>query len=434
MIKLNALRKGFRRLVEFLPTQIRYPLYRSQLRIPQKFSDRLTIKLAETEIEFAGAFRVLHDSYVACGYMVPDPSGLRVTKYHALPSTSTLVALWDDKVVGVVSIIRDSPFGLPLEKSFDVSKFRADGLRPAEISSLAIDKNFRGNGGEVLLPLLKALWIYTSKQFGIDSMLVAVNPRMVQFFESILGFRKITEQVVEKYGFVNGAPAVGLYLKMSEARALFAKNFYLKSPEKDLYSFMLDPAEGGRNLPQISLPERKYYDISDPTMSPELFRKFFIELTQGFANFSEQEKKIVFQYYNDRANYSYHLQVGESASVFSNRFRRYDVNSSIKVFDGADEIIGRVYNISAGGILIATRTPLVAGSSHRCKVHIGPFEVVEVLVRVSWADPKGFSGLEVLEAGDAWGEVIAHLDRLFEGKIFRSPERIYGRNHIKTAA
>ena len=51
---------------------------------------RLELKIAQTPQELQECFRLLHDAYVGSGFMKPDPSGMRVTMYHALPTTTTL--------------------------------------------------------------------------------------------------------------------------------------------------------------------------------------------------------------------------------------------------------------------------------------------------------------------------------------------------------
>ncbi len=81
-------------------------------------------------------------------------SGMRITPYHSLPSTTTIVAKWDGVPVGTVSIIRDSSFGFPTEKIVNVDQYRSKGKRVAEISSLAVDKAHRGDKGALLFAMI----------------------------------------------------------------------------------------------------------------------------------------------------------------------------------------------------------------------------------------------------------------------------------------
>lgn len=116
---------------------------------------------------------------------------MRVTVYHALPSTSTIIAVWNGRVVGTVSVIRNNPLGLPLEAVFDVRPLKTNGKRIAEISALAVAKDFRAQRGIILFPLLKYLYEYCVHFFGVDHMMIAVNPRDSDFYDALLFFEPI---------------------------------------------------------------------------------------------------------------------------------------------------------------------------------------------------------------------------------------------------
>ncbi|MFO0124529.1 MAG: GNAT family N-acetyltransferase [Inhella sp.] len=118
---------------------------------------RLLLKVAETQDELEACFQILHDAYVAAGFMQPHPSGLRATIYHALPTTTTLCAKWEGRVVGTLSMIRDGVFGFPMQQAFDLSAVRALPGQIAEISALAVHPEFRQTGGAVLFPLMKVM-------------------------------------------------------------------------------------------------------------------------------------------------------------------------------------------------------------------------------------------------------------------------------------
>jgi len=92
----STLRKAF----SFLPRPLRFAIYRSFVDCDPEPDTRLVLKIAETKEELEACFQLLHDAYVGSGFMKPDPSGLRVTIYHALPTTTTLCAKFDGEVVG----------------------------------------------------------------------------------------------------------------------------------------------------------------------------------------------------------------------------------------------------------------------------------------------------------------------------------------------
>ena len=107
-----------------MPRNLRFAIYRSFVECDPRPDSRLVLKIAETKEELEACFKLLHDAYVSSGFMKPDPSGMRVTIYHALPTTTTLCAKFDGEVVGTMSLIRESLFGFPLQAIFDLTLVR----------------------------------------------------------------------------------------------------------------------------------------------------------------------------------------------------------------------------------------------------------------------------------------------------------------------
>jgi hypothetical protein len=129
-----------RKLISWLPRKQRFEVFRSFADCNPAPSQRLVLKIAETKEELEACFAVLHDAYVDSGFMKPDPSGMRVTIYHALPATTTLCAKYDGQVVGTISLVRESALGVPLQTIFDLSPVRAKEGNIAEVSALAIHR------------------------------------------------------------------------------------------------------------------------------------------------------------------------------------------------------------------------------------------------------------------------------------------------------
>lgn len=111
----KAWRLGLRAVLAQLPRQKRFALYRRMIDCDPAPDARLELKVANTLEELEACFGILHDAYVAAGFMKPSPSGIRVTPYHALPTTTTLCAKYDGRVVGTISMIREGVFGFPMQ-------------------------------------------------------------------------------------------------------------------------------------------------------------------------------------------------------------------------------------------------------------------------------------------------------------------------------
>src|SRR3990167_2049918 len=111
-----------RKVFSMLPKARRHDIYRSFVDCDSAPNARLVLKIADTQEELEACFRLLHDAYVSSGFMTPDPSGMRVTIYHALPTTTTLCAKIGDQVIGTLSLIRESAIGFPLQRIFDLTR------------------------------------------------------------------------------------------------------------------------------------------------------------------------------------------------------------------------------------------------------------------------------------------------------------------------
>ncbi len=288
-----TLRKTLRRALAVLPREQRFALYRSFVDCDPAPSDRLQLKIAETREELEACFRLLHDAYVSSGFMKPHPSGMRVTLYHALPTTTTLCAKWDDEVVGTMSLIRDSAFGFPLQAIFDLADVRAKEGNIAEVSALAVDPRFRKTGGAILFPLMKFMYEYCTSFFDTRHLVIAVNPNRIELYESLLFFRRLTANTVEEYDFANGAPAIGAWLDLRHAPEVFERAYRAKPPRRNLHAYFTRT-----DLANIHWPQRRYYTTNDPVLTPELLDHFFNVRTDGFANLDDHKKRLLHSIYD----------------------------------------------------------------------------------------------------------------------------------------
>lgn len=282
-----------RKLISWLPRSQRFRVFRSFADCNPAPSKRLVLKIAETKEELEACFAVLHDAYVDSGFMKPDPSGMRVTIYHALPTTTTLCAKYDGKVVGTISLVRESALGVPLQRIFDLTSVREKEGYIAEVSALAVHRDFRKTGGSILFPLMKFMYEYCTTFFDTRHLVIAVNPSHIEMYESLLFFKRLTANVVASYDFVNGAPAVGATLDLKEAPAIFRKHYSSKPPRRNLYAYFTKV-----KLPNIVFPHRRFFTTNDPVLTPELVDYFFNVRTKTFENLSDRKKALLHSIYN----------------------------------------------------------------------------------------------------------------------------------------
>lgn len=160
-----------------------------------------------------GAFRLVHDRYVALGYMRPHPSGRRIGLHHSLPTTKVFVCKSGGDVIGTVSLILDSLLELPCDELYrhELAPLRAAGRRLAEVSALAVDERWRSADLEVLMRLVHLVVVYARRIAQVDDLCITVNPRHARFYE-LLRFRRFG--AIKAHPAVLDAPAVPLMLDL----------------------------------------------------------------------------------------------------------------------------------------------------------------------------------------------------------------------------
>lgn len=291
-------------IIGLMPKKNRYQFIRNRINMNAQSVQEMEFKIATTQDELQQAFQILHDAYVEQGYMNSTPSGLRFLKYFALPSTTTIVAKKGNEVVGTMSIIRRTRMGLPMESLFNLDCLTTADTEVAEISSLAVAKKFRGQRGEVFLPLCRFLHQYCVQLMKIKYMVIAVHPTMAEVYRALFGFEDLKDffgshvnpkdYQTKSYDFANGNPAVPLILDL-EKLYLFLKNDIKNNEEANsLFGYFFR-----QSFKNMHFPIRAKDLNIDPVFSLNLIRNF-IELTRldgWLENLSSSEKILLNKIY-----------------------------------------------------------------------------------------------------------------------------------------
>jgi len=388
-----------------LPKKFRYYLFRRALRLHMPPSE-LTVKLADTREELEAALTVLHDSYVQEGLMKPHPSGMRLTKYHALPSTSTFVAKWNGEVVGTLSVIRDSTFGFPSEKVVDVSALRAQGARIAEPSGLAVRKDFQHRqGGLILFALIKYLTNYCFDYFGVDYWVIAVNPKNVPLYEGILFFDQVASAHAKHYEYVNGAPAVGLFVNLEDFYMRLLANYWRLPQERNLFNYLFRSF-----LPKFVFPNRKFFKISDPFLTPESLKYFFSEKSDTFEVLSENERLSLRSVY-DLRTYGPILPAAKNLPDPKQRRKepRFEGKFKGKISCAKQTFDMVLIQVGPSGFGAVVDGKLLQGQAVNAKVAIGGFEVAVLRAVCVWCGGNNLYGFSNLSCSENWSSFIHYL-------------------------
>lgn len=413
----SALRKSghqaLRSVLGWLPARRRFALFRRLVDCDPAPDPRLTLKIADTQDELEACFRILHDAYVAAGFMKPDPSGLRVTIYHALPTTTTLCAKWDGGVVGTLSMIREGVFGFPLQSVFNLAPLRAQAGRIAEVSALAIDPAFRTTGGKMLFPLMKFMYEYCREYFDTRHLVIAVNPNKIELYESLLFFERLQAQVVDNYDFANGAPAVGATLDLLHAPERFRQAYAGRRQRKDLHRYFVQT-----RLPNIQAPQRPFHTTNDPVLTPAMMDHFFNRRTRVFDGLDERKRLLLRSIYDDPA-YADVLPPTRglaAGGMALRRHQRFSLRCPARlVVPSYGERLSyplQVIELSRHGFQAECALPLPERTRGEVEVELGEGRVARVVataLRRHEAGGVAFYGFEVPEPDAAWLACVAAL-------------------------
>ena len=407
-------RQSARKLVSWLPRSQRFKVIRSFADCDPVPSPRLILKIADTREELEACFSVLHDAYVDSGFMKPDPSGMRVTIYHALPTTTTLCAKYDGQVVGTISLIRESELGVPLQQIFDLTAVREKEGNIAEVSALAIHRKFRRTGGTILFPLMKFMYEYCTTFFDTRHLVIAVNPSHIEMYESLLFFRRLTANVVERYDFVNGAPAIGATLDLKEALEIFRKHYSSKPARRDLHAYFTQV-----RLPNIQFPARRFFTTNDPVLTPELLDHFFNVRTNTFETLSERHKTLLHSIYDLPEYWSILPKLADlSEAIPIRQYQRFSVRCPARIDVGStsakQEIAIEVIEVSRYGFQARSQTSLPLNTWCDTTIQLGHSDVSNFRSLALRENSNGANGYYAFRLGEPdihWEKFVSALQR-----------------------
>ena len=330
---------------------------------------------------------------------------MRVTIYHALPTTTTLCAKFDGEVVGTMSLIRESLFGFPLQAIFDLNQVRALKGQIAEVSALAVHPKYRKTGGTILFPLMKFMYNYCTTFFDTRHLVIAVNPNRIELYESLLFFQRLSETSVKNYDFANGAPAIGATLDLHRAPAIFEKVYGQKPLQRNLHHYFTQAV-----LPNIVLPGRRYFTTNDPVMTPELLDYFFNQRTQVFTQLNLRKKQLLHAIYDLPAFQAVLPKIDDvRVQQVQRHHQRYSVKCPgallVQMASNEQVFTLMVVELSLFGFEVFSRTPLPLDVWGEATIELGQAErstIKAIAVRNQSNGLQGFYAFKLAEPDLPW--------------------------------
>ena len=394
-----------RKTIKMLPAHLRQDLIRSRITLPKSLNPKFTFKLAETKDELEQSFKILHDCYVQEGYSKIEDSGLRITKYHLLPSTSILIIKCENQVIGTMSIVRNGKYGVPVAGAIELPSEETH-RDFGEVSSLAIREDFRQQGGEFFLWMINYSLHYMIRQLSLKSIVIGVHPKWTDFYEGLLGFETLDSTYLSNYNFANGNPLTVLKLDLENFEKNIQALYKNKPEEKNFYSFYKKPLPSN-----IILPQREIFRSMDPSWTPQSMESLLIEKDKTIHRLDENEKLHLV------SSYPLHLfdQAFKKANIVNEK--RFGQTRYLVNFDGVHLDSGsalKILDVSASGFSVESEQELP--DQIQTSIQFGPDKHTQLTLEKTRRINDKTSGFRVVHADSFFDSMIKELEDSFTDK------------------
>lgn len=260
-----------------LPRFVLNPLLRHQARLHQTPLTRYHVRVARTTREYEDAFRLVHAGYVYQGLESVRASELRVTPQHMLPEAAVIVAYEGEQLVGTMTVILDSPAGLPLDKDYPVEldAMRRRGARLVEYGSFAIVERCWHSGVSTLLNI--AAYRIANEIFRATHTVIGVAPHAAPFYCAVYDFTSLGRP--RRHASLH-TPVAGVVQNMKLWPRFCARNY--QRPLADGHPIVAYFC--GLSLPCIELPvELSVDNFTEWKMPREVYHQLFARNAQSNA-------------------------------------------------------------------------------------------------------------------------------------------------------
>lgn len=240
-----------------------------------------TIERAATFEDLRGAYALVHEVYVASGYIAPVSCGMRLRIFETSSDTATFVAKVDGRVVGVISVVGDSmDMGLPSDHAFrpELDGLRASGVRLCEVTNQVVAEEYRRSA--VTTELMRCA-VAHSLNAGYQLGIATVSPGHNGFYD-LLGFNQVGSE--RSYSETIYDPVIALAIDFDHYRRPPAG----LCPASDFVHQFLGPQNP--YLGRVHGWNRRAHAFF---LNPELLERLFVLESDFLAECSADELRIV---------------------------------------------------------------------------------------------------------------------------------------------
>ena len=363
-----------------MPRFLRRHIIQKNFNLNQSEIGKYEFKIADNFDEVQAAMRITQQIYEAQG-LTKDEALLRISKFNFLPSTLIFIAIdkMTDEVVATISCIQNSSSGLPIKDYLSDKNQLSRFARSCELSSLAIDKNYRSKNTGLFLMLTIYAVRYIMDNVNPGAIFISVKQKAQFIYEDLFNFIQVGKPV--EYKYVNNEFGVPLAFFPDIAIEKTKKEFNTRPLYKNPYLLFT-------HLP---------WDI-DCDLTPNRFgliSKYYPSNEEIFILKKEMLKKKCSKTEDELLN------------VLKRRERenhRFHVNQKGFILIGENRIECDIIENSKYGLLIYTKYSL----AHDQEIEL-ELQATHLKARVVWYKDHHY-GLSISNENLQWNERLQYLN------------------------
>lgn len=251
----------------------------------------VNIQRASTVEDLHAAYKLVYDCFLEKGYIFPNPSRLRMRPFEALPETATFVAKADNRIVGVTSIVADSPgLGLPSEKPYpqEIESIRRSARTVCEITNLAIAPDYRCT--HILTELIRC-YIAHLMAIGCEYAIASISPGHRSFYE-LLGFETVGDRTSYSSDFDD--PVILVQLSLEALMRRFEQVHVDEETDWAVLKYYYMDSS-----PYHAKMSAWIEDAHNSFVNPVFLRRLFVEQSNLLRDCNSSELEVIRQYWGE---------------------------------------------------------------------------------------------------------------------------------------